>query len=411
MVVDDAARPRITFGVSTAGDAPAGNVPGILGRTGHSAADLAAAQVGRTLVHVDCTGRVTAGLAESWSTADGRSWRFRIRAEMTFTDGTPVNARSVAAALSAAAAPALAAVAVAGEFDVDITLRSPSPVRSFAAAALAVVRGSDAALSGTGPYRVESPGAAGVLRLVARPADLPVGNGPAAPAPDTIDIRTFGTDLRTAVDAGADAIVSGDAATLAYAEARGGYTIAPLPWNRTYVLASRTAADTAALDATAEFPAEVVRTAVRAAEPPFWWRACMPAAGVSPHDAADDRIVYLREDATARSIAERIAALTRGRAPAWLAARLPASGLPLAAVGVSAPDLLGALRGHGARLAVISLPRVHHAGCDSAAAPFFQQFAGWEVTPLIDTREHLIHRPNIGRVTTGADGAIRFGHR
>ena len=408
VVADDVARPRIMFGVSSAGGEATGGSGDLL-RTAHSAADVAAALIARTLVRVDCTGRVTPGLAETWSTADGRSWRFHIGSGMTFTDGTAVNARSVAAALSAAAPPLLAAVAVVSEDDIDITLRETSTVRSFAAAELAVVRRPhDGWPAGTGRYLVDSTGAAGVLRLVARPAD---GSGAAAHAPDTIDIRTFGTDSRAAIDDRVDAILSGDAATLAYAEARGGYVFAPLPWSRTYVLASVPAAVTTTPDAAGDFGAEVVRTTARAAEPPFWWRACMPEAGISPPRPADDRVVYHRDDTTARGIAERIAALTRGRAPAWLAARLPGTSGPLAAVGVSASELLDALRGRGARLVVISLPRVHHAGCAGSNAPFFERFDGWALLPLIDTREHLIHRGNIGRVTAAADGTIRFGTR
>ena len=413
VIVDDVARPHITVGVSTGDERSAGIAPDIHTGDGHSAAAVAGAQLHETLVRVDCTGSVEGGLAESWSSDDGRTWRFRIRPGVAFADGTPVNARSVAAALSVTASR-LAGVTVAGEYDLEITLQTAVDVLYFAAGELAVVRRSRGAWPvGTGPYVVaDSADLTRVLRLLARAAGGGAAGGSSTAAPDTIDLRTFGSDPRAALDAGADALVAGDAASLAYAQALGGYMVAPLPWNRTYLLASPPTMDAAALDAAAMFPPEVVRTAARSAQPPFWWRDCMPGMSVPARGAADERILYPRGDATARGIAERISALTRGRAPAWLTARMGGGhDGALAAVGVTGPELMTALRRHGALLVVVSVPRVHPAGCGASAADFFERFNGWDVLPLIDTRENLVYRPGIGRVIVDGDGTIRFGPR
>lgn len=249
MVVNDAARPHITIGINTGADGPeAGGHP-----TG-----LLAGQLYETLVRVDCTDRVIAGLAHSWSSADGSHWRFELRRGASFTDGTPVNARTAAAALSTV--PLLAAVTVMGEYDLRLTLGSPADVRLFAARTFMVTRtaGTDPP-AGTGPYSVSSqPG--GSVQLIARGTDAE-----GAVAPDTIGVRAFGEDLRRAIDAGVDALVTRDAATLAYARARTGYNVAPLTWSTTYVLATAAAADSVSDVPATAFPAALVGAASRPA--------------------------------------------------------------------------------------------------------------------------------------------------
>src|SRR5207249_1841429 len=55
-------------------------------------------QLYETLVRVDCSGRVTPGLADSWVSSDsGRRWTFSLRRGAQFWDGVPVTARDVLA--------------------------------------------------------------------------------------------------------------------------------------------------------------------------------------------------------------------------------------------------------------------------------------------------------------------------
>ncbi|HEX2168262.1 MAG TPA: ABC transporter substrate-binding protein [Longimicrobiales bacterium] len=413
VVADDAARQRITFGV----------IGPLRVKGARPSSDAAAAQTYETLVRVDCTGRAVPGLARTWSSGDGLHWQFDIRPGSTFTDGTPVTARSVAAAL--ATLPMFASVAAVGEYDLRLTLRSRGDVRLFADPELAVRRTSQSGAAGTGPYEPVFDPAGGVLRLLARdgsPVAAEAGAGwtgsgrrdsvDAPPAPDTIVVEAFGADLREAIDAGVDVVVTHEDATIEYARARSGYSIAPLTWSRTYVLATTRGPGSPTSPPSNAFPDALVGAEARPAEPPFWWSGCSPAP--SPGDpvaVAENRVLYQRGDQVARTIAERIAALARGRAPAWLAAHFPDGGAP-AAVGAGAPELIDAVRARSTLAIVIALPRVQYGGCAAPSAELVEPLlAGWHLTPLVDTRDRLIHRTGIGHVTVDADGTIRFGRR
>ena len=405
VVVDDTARPRITLGVV---DAPA---PGFNDA-------VTSAQLYETLVRVDCMGRVIPELAAGWS-GNGRDWQFEIRRGTTFSDGTPATARSVAAALSRL--PVFAGVAAMGEYDLRVTLAEAADVRLFARRSLAMRRSAGTgALAGTGAYAPLSGQRDRALELVTR--DSPAAPGAdalRASKPDTIAVRAFGTDLRRAIDAGVDLLVTHDAAAIAYARARSGYLIEPLTWRSTYVLAATGAGDGTDVPADA-FPPAVVGAAARPAQPPFWWDGCGPAPEAGDHfptvppgiaAAQAGRILFLRDDAVARAIAERITALARGRAPQWLASRLAPGATPTAA-GVGRAELQAALE-DGAALAVVTrLRRVEHGGCNQASileyAPLLHR---WRVTPLVDVRDDLVYRAGIGRVIVDADGSLRFGGR
>lgn len=402
VVVDDAARTRIVFGAARSGGSLA------------SPARVADAQLHETLIRVDCADRVIAGLAVDWQSADGRDWHFEIRPGASFSDGTPANAQTVAAAL--ATLPVFAGVAATGERELRLTLHAPADVRLFSRRDLAVRRtGSTDVPNGTGAYMLLEPNDR-ELRIVVRSAPAARDAG-AVPwrGPDTITIRPFGADPRAAIDAGVDALVTNDASTLAYARARGGYSVAPLTWSTTYVLATTHRGDSLAEIPAATFPDAVTGATSRPALPPFHLDDCrVPGAGLpaAPHPSREeslDRIVYLRDDRIARPIAERITALARGRAPQWLADRLGTGGAPVA-VGVGDAELLEALRTGNARAVVMALPRVVH-GCTSDARDPGVLLAGWNVSPLIDVRDDLVYRPGLGRVTMDADGTLRFGDR
>lgn len=62
-------------------------------------------------------------------------------------------------------------------------------------------------------------------------------------------------------------------------------------------------------------------------------------------------------------------------------------------------------------LAIVTpLPRVAHDGCAGSIMELYGPLIpGWRVTPLIDTRDDLVYRSGIGRVTVDADGTLRFG--
>jgi peptide/nickel transport system substrate-binding protein len=57
-------------------------------------------QIAETLVRVEPDGTLVGGLAESWSVAEDKlTWRFKIRREVTFHDGSPMTPEAVAASL------------------------------------------------------------------------------------------------------------------------------------------------------------------------------------------------------------------------------------------------------------------------------------------------------------------------
>jgi peptide/nickel transport system substrate-binding protein len=122
-----------------------------------------------SLVRFDGELRLQPGLAERWSNPDDRTYRFRIREGIRFSDGTPLDADDVAVSLEANRSgwvtrdylQAVESVRAIGEREVEIRTSFPylalltrlpwAPVIPREAAG----RGLSAA-PGTGPYRVES---------------------------------------------------------------------------------------------------------------------------------------------------------------------------------------------------------------------------------------------------------------
>jgi hypothetical protein len=91
---------------------------------------------------------------------------------------------------------------------------------------------------------------------------------------------------------------------------------------------------------------------------------------------------------------------------------------------LSRTELIDAARTREDLAIVTHLPRMMYDGCASVSAEAqalqridgdarsqlsLSSFSGWRLTPLVDTREHLVHRPGIGRVRVDAVGTIRFG--
>jgi hypothetical protein len=381
-----------------------------------AAGGIAAAQLFDTLVRADCTGTVVAGLADAWSSDDRVTWRFRIADNVTFSDGTAVTAQSIVESWTAVHHSRFAAVHAFGSSELHVTLHTAADARVFALLELAVARpagagaGAESWPAGTGNYRPDSATSERVLRLLARTAS-PV-------TADTIEIYAFGGDPRTALDAGVDAFVTADAAVLAYARALPGYRITPLTWSRVHVLATAThAADVTrpAAEDLAGIAHDVVSGDARSALPPFWWEGCDRPTQAPARRRTSGRVVYERGDETARRIAERVTALAwpRDDAPSWLRDVLGRYESPPVSRALSRAELIDAARARADLAIVTHLPRLMYEGCESVGANpqalSLPSFSGWLLTPLVDTREHLIHRPDIGRVRVDADGTIRFG--
>jgi hypothetical protein len=137
--------------------------------------------------------------------------------------------------------------------------------------------------------------------------------------------------------------------------------------------------------------------------------------GVSPGDAPAAEIVYDRTDPIARSIAERLVALSTingGQAlgPARLA--LSVGGERLSTRDLSRPAFAASLESRSSIAYVLSLP-VGGAGlCAgiaelSRAAPWLASKEGAEqILPLVDVRSALLVRQGAPRLVIGAGGNV-----
>lgn len=129
-------------------------------------------EVAETLVTVDPDGNLAPQLAERWSASDdGLTWRFTMRRDAVFHDGTPVTAEAAAAAIDrarkGAGAISQAPIASVAAAEGDVVIRLDRPFASlpaflvnYSAIVLAPSSyGPDGAVTrivGSGPYRVKS---------------------------------------------------------------------------------------------------------------------------------------------------------------------------------------------------------------------------------------------------------------
>jgi hypothetical protein len=395
-------------------DAPRHVTVGVAGRVSASlasTAQLVFAQLYETLVRVDCNGRAAGGLADAWSSTDGRTWTFLISSGATFSDGVPVTAQSVMQAWSTTDVQRLASVTAASARELRVTLRDSADVGTFALPMFAVGRRTvDEWPTGTSRWIIDPDAPPRTIRLLARTPDVHT--------PDTITVRTFPDDPRAALDAGVDILLTRDARALEYASALSDYAVTPLGWSSTYVLATRPGQPNApAHDRPDEADLiSLARHAVggdaRPVTEPAWQCVVAPTSG----GGSGSEILYDRDDDTARAIAERITALAwpRERAPSWLTDRLGAYASAPRVRAVAGAALPGSGR-RGALAVIAALPRTREAigdpcGSDTRGVATDAVIpTGWQVTPLVDVRAQLIHRSAVGRVTVNGSGMIRFG--
>ncbi|MGF1632180.1 MAG: ABC transporter substrate-binding protein, partial [Kiloniellaceae bacterium] len=128
-------------------------------------------EVAETFVEVDEEGRPQPALARGWTSSDdGKVWRFELRPDVRFHDGSALQAGHVAHSLNVAMgkpgvldkAP-IDSIAADGDSEVVITLRQPfSPLLAFLAHSSAQILapaaygpdGEVERIVGTGPYRI-----------------------------------------------------------------------------------------------------------------------------------------------------------------------------------------------------------------------------------------------------------------
>lgn len=336
----------------------------------------------QTLVTVGCDGTVDPALAERWtSDSSGRVWTFELRHNARFWDGIALHAADVVVTWMRAPLPSGWRVSAASPTTLVVRVTDPlSSAAVFAAPRLAIARvAPDGGWPiGSGPDEPITMGKTTVLRPVWT-RDTPIA---------VYEL----TDPRDALDAGFDAVVTADAAVLAYARRRGDYADEPLPWAVTYALAvppgtAWEPSDTAL--------AEAVRADARLAHLPAWWMQTLtcasnddpPAASVSERSW---RIEYRAADPVARDLANRIAA----------------TGVPgrLIATGVDSEALAGAHPNIDQAFVVTRLPR---RVLDVCAARDAVRPRGWTFVPLVDVRAHALTRRGAPSWTIDWDGTLR----
>ena len=369
-----------------------------------------------TLVRVDCAGTTVPGLAAHWTRTSDGATRFTLTGDARFWNGAPVTARDVAAVL--ATDDRVESITVESENTLEV--RHDEDPALFAAPLLAITMAEAGSTrrQGTGVYAIES--AAGTMAGVREVFGRARGTG----VPPFVRITTGpSVDGRDALDAGADVLVTRDPDVLAYARRLAAFDIAPLPWNRRYLLVTATAGASLAVPAglRESIAGEVVREDARAATGE---EAGEPAEAcpVRPHrpspspPTGEAVIAYPRDDATAAALAERLAALGASPDNAWLATRLGVRGRDrVRATGLTAPEFAAALRAgsHVAYVLPIPTRAVPNDGNGGCPAQELLERAGWlgergGVTPLVETRPHLVRRRGVGPVLVDGFGAIRF---
>jgi hypothetical protein len=267
--------------------------------------------------------------------------------------------------------------------------------RVLAHPALVTVNQATGDALGSGPFRVAAASESRV-RLAAE-------NGA------TTSLTVVTGDLRDALDAGVDVVVTRDPRTLGYATGLDEYTAIPLSWEDQYVLITPDGSERSQMISLAALRLEeIVRVSARSpvsGERTPWWRHvghCSLAGSDSRTMATTrSRLVYDAADAVARSVAERLVAVA-------------GTDRQLVAAGMPADRFRNAMRAGDDWGYIVRLPTRPLAPClvaDQvlAHAPWMELSPGTTaLTALIEVRSHAVVRAPrvVGRVELDWQGAL-----
>ncbi|MEA2723944.1 MAG: hypothetical protein QOH59_1715 [Gemmatimonadales bacterium] len=324
------------------------------------------------VIQLDCQGTVRPGIADAWTFDPNAGWTFALPERASFAPGWGATADLVAERVDSAV--------VLDARHVRVPMRGRDSIPRFLAdPALALAPGM--ASSGGEPGGIELPAPAGATAVYFK--FEPNGDG------------------RDVLDRGADLVVTRDPALVDYVSNRAEFATFTLPWSRTYVLAETGSEQGELVRALStvsvrrSLARDAVRGDARAAEPPYWWSdMTCPSPSTLPAQSPSSRVVYRKDDAVARGLAERGVALA-------------STGAGLRAAGLDEAEFATAVRSGSERAYVIGLPRQSLAPCrDVSTLP-----AGARLLPLIDTRAHAIVRKGAPPLTVDWDGTLRVMER
>jgi hypothetical protein len=363
-------------------------------------------QLYETLVHVDCQGRLRAGLAATWRfEAETSRWIVTLRDDPLFADGTPVTPADVVAAWSRDAGTGelrqevrriVQAIAPVDHRSLAITLHRPSA---------------------DGPLPLAHPDLAIAKRIAGSPWPLGTRSASIEPDPQSPAVKGAAVmtvtrsgmaplrvvaadgDPRDLLDEGVDLLLTRNPAALDYAATLAQFERVPLPWQRTHVLLTPgRARPLPALteEARAALAADAVRGDARGAQGPFWWEM-LSGCAITPSSprsqtAPVPRVVYEANDSAARDLAERFVGLRH---------------YPRA-VGLSGDALAQALRLGGDAGYVVAVESRPVDPCRNLQtlldrAPWLDPAT---IMPLVDTRLHAIIRRGRSGLSTEWNGGM-----
>ena len=315
----------------------------------------------RTLIRVDCEGRVQPGLARSWQRdGSGTVWAFTL--DSTVQPGSVITQWDLRRSGGVWPWKHILEVQASGTRLLTVrldTVFAELPVE-FAQTDFSVVSAT------------------------------PSGSMLAA-----ISIHPSTFDERDLLDAspGSDLLITRRLAVIGYARSKPGFSDVPLPWDRTYVtIATTSPTDTGSRGEGfhESLAREVVAADARPARGPFWWET-KPCPGTTPLRpmGRSPQVVYEAGDESGRAIAERIVALERSS--------LQVAGLPRS-------DFLASLAGGEASIYVMSLARNAPLSC--SVVPAWPQAA--MVNALVDVRAHALIRSGLPAMLIESDGTVHF---
>ena len=338
-------------------------------------------QLFETLVRLDCQGKLQPDLATSWHPdSTGRNWTFVIRDGARFPDGSSLTARSVRSdwhtRWSRLQAVGLDSVKVLDDRTLLVAMRD---------------------LRDSLPHLFADP----LFSVTSQVNSSAASNGrialPPGPTRPTLEIEASPRgDLRDALDAGGDLVVSGDPEVVDYAASRGEFEIFPLPWDRTYALLQHAGSEPLKANVSdstihQSLARDAVQTEARPARSPYWWNGpCAIYTSMHVTLPTAPRVVYLRTDVVARQLAERMVALA-GDSPS------------LSAVGMDPSRFADALKHGGDRGYIVALPLRPVSPCRESA----EWTSGAYLQPLIDTRARAIVRRGSPALSVEWDGTVR----
>ena len=405
-------------------------------------------------MQIGCDFTIRPGLATTWQLdATGASWIITLRPDARFANGTAVTARDVLASwtrggsmLDPEVLRFVRSATTLDDFTLSVTPRdgvrqdaASSPAPGFLAQpalAIAMITAESRWPLGTREGRLTGPEESSTRgRTTITLVPTTTGGAPDTPsatsdASTAATVRTTvrflvspGRDVRDLMDQGVDLLVTRDPAALAYANTLAQFDALPLPWLRSYVFVSRESMPGAAL--TPEIRQKIADDAVpgeakgSSFDWPRAWSQCVantPADAVrsqprQPSPASSGRIVFDAADPVARSLAERVTALTATRSAAGnlvLEVLVPqARSRRLQMEPLREPNLSAALRRGDEAGYVIALDRF--AGCAEVAS--LLERAPWMsgVVPLVDTRLRAVVRRGRAPLAMDADGGLLLG--